>query len=811
MNTQHDNHPFAPGGAEDRERENAKETIREDDFASEPPADYAPEYFDHDPAPTEDIAQDITPEPSPDNGTPTYLESLNPQQRIAAEQLDGPVLILAGAGTGKTRVLTSRLAHLIHSFRATPSEIFAVTFTNKAAGEMKERVAHLLGSQAVQGWWIGTFHALAARMLRRHAEFVGLTSQFTIIDTDDQIRLLKQLLEVANMDVKENPPKLAAAIIGGWKDKALTPDMITSDMAGNSFGRKLPMLYRQYQERLKTLNACDFGDLLMHVITILKAPENAHILEQYHKRFRYLMVDEYQDTNTAQYLWLRLLAQGSKNICCVGDDDQSIYGWRGAEVENILRFEKDFEDATLIRLEQNYRSTGHILKAAGAVINNNQNRHVKQLWSDKGDGEQVIVHNPWDGDSEAKWVGENIEQLQRKQTPLSEIAVLVRTGHQMRAFEERFITLGLPYRVIGGPRFYERLEIRDALAYLRFTALASNDLALERIINTPARGLGDKTITTLQDHARMHNITLHSAILDLCETDDLRPKQRQTLLSLMDDFKRWNSMIETTHHAELASLILEESGYLDKWKNDKSADAEGRVENLRELVSAMTEFESLDVFLEHIALVLENSDSKTQEKISIMTLHGAKGLEFDCVFLPGWEEGLFPSQRAMDENGVAALEEERRLAYVGITRAKKKCFISHASNRITFGQWNAALPSRFIEELPSEHIQMSSDTGLRHSGSTQQNAGDSYGRWNNNQFKPSSGGFASSRMQNIAQKIAATQTGNADGFISGKKVHHDKFGTGKIIFVDGHKLDIMFEKAGRKRVMDSFVTLLDDE
>ncbi len=738
--------------------------------------------------------------PQASNSAP-YLAHLNPPQRQAVETLDGPVLVLAGAGTGKTRVLTTRLAHIIHTFRAQPQEILAVTFTNKAANEMKHRVSEALGGAPVEGWWLGTFHALAARMLRRHADLVGLSSQFTIIDTDDQVRLLKQLIDAEGIDVKKNNPKLAADIISGWKDKALTPDQVTDAMAGDAFNGKLAQIYRIYQSRLRTLNTCDFGDLLLHVITIFKDPRNADLLAQYHRRFRYIMVDEYQDTNVAQYLWLRLLAKGSNNICCVGDDDQSIYGWRGAEVGNILRFEKDFEGATIIRLEQNYRSTGHILSAAGGVIAHNQGRLGKTLWSEAGDGEKVTIHGLWDGEAEARWVGEKIENLQREGISLSGMAVLVRAGYLMREFEDRFIHLGLAYQVIGGPRFYERMEVRDALAYLRVTMQPADDLALERIINTPKRGIGDATVQTLYSFARSKGISLHEAILQLCVTDEIKPKQRQTLLNLINDFARWRGLLDHTHHAEIAGIILDESGYIQMWKQDKSLESQGRLENLKELVSAMSEYETMGDFLEHVALVLDNSDDRSVEKISIMTLHAAKGLEFDCVFLAGWEEGLFPSQRSMDESGMAGLEEERRLAYVGITRAKRRSFITHASNRRTYGQWISAIPSRFIDELPADHIEYSSDTGFGGSGGS----GGRSSHWDSSGFAAN----VSQRMQDITRKITSTQTGNADGFISGMRIRHDKFGDGKIVFVDGHKLDIMFDQGGRKRVMDSFVEILD--
>jgi len=642
-----------------------------------------------------------------------YLQSLNPAQRDAVETLDGPLLVLAGAGTGKTRVLTTRLAHVLNLYKAMPGEILAVTFTNKAALEMKERISHLMNGQPIEGWWLGTFHALAGRMLRQHADLVGLSSNYTIIDPDDAQRLVKQLMIDMGIDTKKSTPKIAISLIDRWKDRALTPDKVTDEEAGDFANGRMVAIYQAYQSRLKTLNACDFGDLLLHMITILQ--NHADVLDKYHRRFRYIMVDEYQDTNVAQYLWLRLLAQKSHNICVVGDDDQSIYGWRGAQVENILRFEKDFEGAKTVRLENNYRSTQNILTAADGVIDHNINRLGKTLKSTKGEGEKITVHGLWDGGAEARWVGEEIEQLQRKGVKNSEIAVLVRTGFQMREFEERFITLNIPYRIVGGPRFYERMEIRDALAYMRVTAQPHDDLALERIINTPKRGLGNSTIQKLYEFARSTGISLYDAILTMCEGDQLKPKQRQTLADLMQQFEGWRNTIDDIPHPELADQILQGSGYLQMWKDDKSVEAQGRVENLNEMISAMAEFESLPQFLEHVALVMEAQNNQSNDKVTIMTLHGAKGLEFDCVFLPGWEEGLFPSQRSMDENGLKGLEEERRLAYVGLTRARERAFISNAANRRTYGQWVNNIPSRFIEELPDDVTEVSSEVQARSS------------------------------------------------------------------------------------------------
>lgn len=732
--------------------------------------------------------------------TPLYLEGLNDPQREAVVTIDGPVLVLAGAGTGKTRVLTTRLAHILQNGKAFPSQILAVTFTNKAAQEMRHRVSHLMGGQPVEGWWLGTFHALAARMLRRHADLVGLTSNFTIIDPDDQIRLLKQLMELENLDTKKWAPKAMIGIIDRWKDKGLGPEEANGAEAGDAAGGRMIHLYRLYQERLRTVNACDFGDLLLHMIRILRDPKHQDVLADYHRRFRYILVDEYQDTNVAQYMWLRLLARGSGNICCVGDDDQSIYGWRGAEVGNILRFEKDFPGAKIIRLEQNYRSTGHILGAAGGVIAHNEDRLGKKLWSASDAGEKVIVRGLWDGPAEARYVGEEIEALQNHKYRLNDMAVLVRAGFQTREFEERFINLGLHYKVIGGQRFYERQEIRDALAYLRVIAQPADDLALERIINTPKRGIGDTTIQMLYTVARTKGTSLYVAIQQLLDTDELKPKIKGALGQVIGDFERWRSLASTTEHTVLASQMLDESGYIAMWKADKSPDAPGRIDNLKELIAGMGEYETLLEFLEHVALVLERNDNETDDAISIMTLHGAKGLEFKIVFLPGWEEGLFPSQRSMDENGMKGLEEERRLAYVGLTRAREKAYISYAANRQMYGNWISAIPSRFVDELPEEHIESSSEQGTYNAGRSQ--------HWDSSGAAPS----IRSRPQGVSYSSASRDRPlPQDAYARGVRVSHEKFGQGIVVNVDGNKLDIKFERGGMKRVMDSFVTRLRDD
>ncbi len=737
-----------------------------------------------------------------------YLKGLNDVQRSAVEALDGPVLVLAGAGTGKTRVLTTRLVHLIATRRAGPAQILAVTFTNKAAREMRDRVSALLGGP-VEGWWLGTFHALAARLLRRHAEVVGLKSNFTILDTDDQIRLIKQLLQAENIDDKRWPARVVLGVIERWKDRALTPDRLKPEDGGDVANGKIIQLYKSYRDRLAALNACDFGDLMLHNITLFQ--QRPDILADYHRRFRYLLVDEYQDTNVAQYLWLRLLAQASHNICCVGDDDQSIYGWRGAEVGNILRFETDFPGAKIIRLEQNYRSTSHILAAASSVIAHNQGRLGKTLWTEAEGGEKVRVASLSDGEEEARFVGDEIEAFQRKKFNLAQMAVLVRAGFQTREFEERLLTLGLPYRVVGGPRFYERLEIRDALAYFRIVNQPEDDLAFERIINTPKRGVGDATAQTLRMAARALAIPLAEAALRLTETDELKPKMRTVLRALMLDIARWRSQLDRVPHTDLARTILDESGYTAMWQADKTPEAPGRLENLKELVTAMADFESMGGFLEHVSLVMENQDSSEGDMVTLMTLHGAKGLEFDIVFLPGWEEGLFPSQRTMDENGIAGLEEERRLAYVGITRARQHAVISHAHSRRVYGNWTSTIPSRFIDELPPDDIEVAEEPapfadqgGFR--GGFSDWARDAGYRLPRAGAQPPARRFPT--IDGHAFEVQARPR-PASPFGIGDRVFHQKFGYGAVLAVDNDKLEIAFDHAGSKKVMDSFVVPAD--
>ncbi|BBK44247.1 DNA helicase [Allostella vacuolata] len=738
---------------------------------------------------------------------PPWLAGLNPAQQAAVEAVDGPVLVLAGAGTGKTRVLTARLAYILLTRRAWPSQILAVTFTNKAAREMRERVGHMIGD-AVEGLWLGTFHSVAARILRRHAELVGLKPNFTILDTDDQLRLIKQLLQAEGIDDRRWPPRVVLGAIERWKDRGLTPDKVPSEDIGEVAGGRLLRIYEQYQERLRTVNAVDFGDLLLHNLTLfLTRPE---VLAEYHRRFHYLLVDEYQDTNVAQYLWLRLLAQGHRNICCVGDDDQSIYGWRGAEIGNILRFEADFPGARIIRLEQNYRSTAPILAAASGLIARNSGRLGKTLWTESDGGDRVRIHGLWDGEAEARWVGEEIEARQRAGDGLSSIAILVRAGFQTREFEERLLTLGVAYRVFGGPRFYERQEIRDALAYLRLVHQPDDDLAFERVVNLPRRGLGDAALRIVHMRARADGMSLTAASAALVGGGDLKPAARKALGQFLDDLDRWRRMAADQPHTDVARTVLDESGYTRMWQADRSPDAPGRLENLKELVVAMAEFENLAGFLEHVSLVMENADASGGEMVTLMTLHAAKGLEFDTVFLPGWEEGLFPHPRALDEKGGAGLEEERRLAYVGLTRARKRAYLSFAANRRVYNQWTAAIPSRFIDELPKDVVEVSADQGLYGSGGFGGGSGGGGGgsRWSYNASEPRAS-FAPARPPPMVLEGKALAVPPRPApkvpFQRGDRVFHTKFGYGEVTAVEGDKLSIRFETAGDKSVIHSFV------
>ena len=783
-----------------------------------------------------------------------YLDGLNEEQRHAVTHGDGPLLVLAGAGTGKTRVLTTRIAHLLLTGRSRTSQILAVTFTNKAAREMLDRVASVIGG-AADGMWLGTFHAIGVRVLRRHAELIGLKSNFTILDTDDQTRLIKQLLQAEGIDDKKWPARILSGIIQRWKDRALTPEKVSGDDAGEFANGRAADIYRQYQERLAEVNAVDFGDLVMHCVTLWQ--KHPDILAIYHGRFRHILVDEYQDTNVAQYLWLRLLAQGTQDVCCVGDDDQSIYGWRGAEVENILRFDKDFPGATTIRLERNYRSTGHILAAASHIIAKNQGRLGKTLFTDGAKGEKVVVTGVWDDTEEARVVGEDIEKFSKAGHKLNQMAVLVRASFQMRAFEDRFITLGMPYRVIGGPRFYERAEIKDAIAYLEVVHNPTHDLKFERIINVPKRGIGDTTVNRIIAMSRERGIPLAIAATDMVQAEELTPKTRKSLSDLLRSIERWRSNVGSMKHTDLAELILDESGYTAMLQADKSPQAHSRLENLKELVRFMHDFDTLEGFLEHVSLVMDADKANDGDRVTLMTLHAAKGLEFDTVFLPGWEEGLFPHQRSLDESGIKGLEEERRLAYVGITRARKRAFISFTENRRTRGLFQAATPSRFVDELPEADVDVVEAKGP-FSGAYKGFAGGGSGGYGQSRFDTpkfeasyqtpgwqraqtqtqnaapksssySGGGYSSTPQKKwpdkshakpqakpqakspargpmlIEGQVVASSTRQVSEFKLGDRVFHEKFGYGLVSQVDGNKITVDFEKAGQKKLIDSFL------
>ncbi len=728
-------------------------------------------------------------EAAPLPAPPDYLARLNPEQRRAVETLDGPVLVLAGAGTGKTRVLTARFAHILLSGRAWPGQVLAVTFTNKAAREMAGRVAAMLGRPA-EGLWLGTFHSLSARMLRRHAEAAGLSPSFTILDTDDQERLLKQVMEAGGIDHRRWPVRGMMAIIQRWKDRGLTPSRVTAAEDADFAGGRSIEVYRDYQARLRAVNATDFGDLLLLTTELLRTDQA--VLAEWQRRFRYILVDEYQDTNLVQYLWLRLLAQGSKNICCVGDDDQSIYSWRGAEIENILRFEKDFPGAAVIRLERNYRSTAPILAAASHLIANNEGRLGKTLRpaGAAAEGEKVEVVSLWDSDEEARMAGARIEALRRDGESLAEMAILVRAGFQTRAFEERLIAIGVPYRVVGGAKFYERQEIRDALAYLRVLQQPADDLAFERIVNLPRRGVGDSTLRGFHAHARAHGVPLYAAAEALAPSQ--KGRAREALAELLRNFARWREQLGREGHVVTTAAMLDESGYTEMWKNDRSPEAPGRLENLRELLRALAEFDSLAGFLEHVALVMENDEAADGERVSLMTLHAAKGLEFDTVFLPGWEEGVFPNQRALDEGGARALEEERRLAYVGLTRARRRAIISSAANRRIHANWQSSIPSRFIDELPEAEIRRTGAEATRRAHAVPAAS------W----FVP---GQRPGRLIEAGAWEVAARPAREQVLAVGERVFHQKFGYGRVTQVDGEKVDVEFEKAGGKKLLDRFL------
>ncbi|TAE80475.1 MAG: DNA helicase II [Alphaproteobacteria bacterium] len=725
---------------------------------------------------------------------PSYAEGLNPMQMHAVMTTEGGVLVLAGAGTGKTKALTARIAHIIATKRAYPSEVLAVTFTNKAAREITHRVEALLHPEGIAegtkgrtaGMWLGTFHSIAARILRRDGASIGFDSNFTILDADDQLRLLKSLMVDLGIDGKKFAPKMMMGIIQSWKDQALPPHSVTQESLTSDYTRKAFSLYEVYQKRLKALNAMDFGDLLLHNLTVFQRFPD--IAQHYAHKFRYILVDEYQDTNIAQYVWLRLLALGHHNICCVGDDDQSIYGWRGAEVGNILKFEQDFPNSTVIRLEQNYRSTQHILGAASALIAHNEARHKKTLWTERDGGEQIRVCSLYDDGEEARFVGEEIEAAQREGISLNHIAILVRAGFQTRAFEERFLTAAIPYRIIGGLRFYERLEIRDAIAYMRVVIEPRDDLAFERIMNTPKRGIGKSTVETLYHTAREQNISLFEASRILCRNHIIKGKAGQQLAYLIGQRDGWFEQSKNLTPAALCELILEESGYMEMWRVEASVEANGRLENIKELFRALQDFSTLTDFIEHVGLVMEREVAADDQMVSVMSLHSAKGLEFDVVFCTGWEEGLFPHQRALDEQGGVGLEEERRLAYVGITRAKRRLYISHASRRRMYNQWQDCVPSRFLQELPIEHI----ESHDQHSGRHQQRA--------------TSPSLFQRGIDKVFQENVRAPAPAKSAYA---RVFHPSFGYGKVMGQSGDHLDIIFEGAGRKKLKADYVSMVE--
>lgn len=725
----------------------------------------------------------------------SWLESLNPEQRQAVETTEGFVLVLSGAGTGKTRVLTTRLAYIVASGRAAPWQTLAVTFTNRAAREMRERLLAMIGPAAEQTW-LGTFHSVALRMLRRQPELVGLRANFMVLDVDDQLRLLKQVVELEGINPKRWPVQNLMTLLQRWKDHGLTPGQVTPEPMGELTPAHLTSLYQHYQERLLAINAVDFGDLLLHTLILFQT--HADVLAYYQRKFRYVLVDEYQDSNVVQYLLLRLLAQHHNNLCCVGDDDQSIYSWRGAEVGNILRFEKDFPGACVIRLERNYRSRLHILQAASSLIHHNRHRLGKELRvaipksAEKGgrDGDKMLLCGVWDDTREAQIVVEEIETDHRRGRSLSQMAILVRAGFQTRAFEERLIVTDVPYRVISGPRFYERQEIRDAIAYLRVITQPDDDLAFEHILNIPKRGLGPVTLQALHVLGQRERIPLHTAAWRLLATDDLKPKARASLSTLMGFFSAWRQASATTSHPDLAARVLEDCGYTAMWKADRSSDAPARLENLRELIQAMGEFDSLLGFLEHISLVTEGEQTSEKDHVTLMTLHAAKGLEFDAVFLPGWEEGLFPHRRALDSGGLKALEEERRLAYVGLTRARHKVMISFAAFRRIHNQFQPAIPSRFVNELPLEVVERRSDSGVYTAAS---GTGVGLAFWG----------------EAWQEETVEQCQGQESVFRMGDHVHHKTFGTGTIIAVDDDGLSIAFNDTPNiKHLNAHFVTKL---
>lgn len=727
---------------------------------------------------------------------PVYLDGLNSEQRLAVETTQGPLLILAGAGTGKTRVLTTRFAHILLEKLAWPEQVLAVTFTNKAAREMRERISGIL-NKPVEGLWLGTFHSLCARMLRQHAPRVGLERSFTILDTDDQMRLLKQVIEPWRLDLKRWPPAQIMHQIQLWKDRALLPEDITPAQDTDIANGQAQPIYKAYQTRLKELNACDFGDLMLHMVTIFR--QHPDVLAQYHQRFRYILVDEYQDTNSIQYLWLRLLAKrddgAPANIACVGDDDQSIYSWRGADITNILRFEKDFPGAKIIRLEKNYRSTPRILRAASQIIAHNEDRLGKTLHPglDQAEGDPIEVISTPDSDDEARVVGLTIQNLHNQGQNYKEIAILMRAGFQTRAFEEALMRMGIPYHIVGGLRFYERAEIRDAIAYMRTVLYPTDDLAFERIVNLPKRGFGNVALAKLRTAARQRGLSLQQTLQQQLEQKELKGKAANSLNAFMEAILLSRHIASTEGHVVATEKVLEESGYLTMWRDDpKTVEAAGRLDNIQELLRAIGEFPTMEAFLEHIALVMDTDNLQDdQNRVSLMTLHAAKGLEFPTVFLPGWEEGIFPSQRSLDEGGNQALEEERRLAYVGLTRARERAIILHAASRRIYANWQDSIPSRFIDELPSEQIIK------REPARQSQRTGSFFNRRFQQHTPRMPSGRYSPKSPSARPPIPL-----------GATIRHNRLGEGVVVSIEGERLSVNFEDVGLKQVMASFVEII---
>ena len=740
-----------------------------------------------------------------------YLSYLNEQQKAAVLHTEGPLLILAGAGTGKTSVLTSRLAHIINKKLAFPNNILAVTFTNKAAKEMQLRIGNIIG-KAVEGMnWLGTFHSIGTKLLRMHAELVDLKSDFTILDTDDQLKVIKEVIKLLDIDEKQFPPRLFLSFIDQCKNKGLTPERVKTEIDLDFIHEKSIEVYKNYQQRLKTLNSADFGDLLMLPLQILI--KNKAILDKFQSTFKYILVDEYQDTNTVQYLLLRILSQKNRNIACVGDDDQSIYGWRGADVNNILNFEKDFYGSKIIRLEKNYRSTVNILGAARSLIANNIDRLGKELSSSSDDiGEKVKLVSVWSAEDEAIFISDEIDRKLISKIDLDQISILVRASFQMREIEDRLILNSIPYRVIGGPKFYERQEIRDVIAYLQLLLNQNHDLKFERILNVPKRGLGETTIRMLNDASKIYNLSLFDVSKKLIQTDELKPQQRTQLSGFIAMIENWKQKLNELDHVTLTELILEDSGYIEMWEKDKTPTSLTRIENIKELVGQIAEFNSLHEFIEHISLVLEVENDQSSSKVSLMTLHSAKGLEFDCVFMPGLEEGIFPNQRSLDEKGNSGLEEERRLAHVGMTRAKKYLYIIHSQNRRVYGNWMQSIPSRFISEISREFIDDAS-TLSGTSINTYVNGIQNTSAFDYQKKKLSAIDRlkAAGHFNNNIEAIEEISDYNNVSVLQNQRVFHTKFGYGIVIDNENDRVEVDFDKAGKKIVLSSYLEVVKND